>query len=125
MAEGSRKQRIAELKKGPGVFVYLGGAYDTEFIPGVPATDEDGNVLFHKKTRKVIWEKEPVLLKHELAVRKFGREGFEFPKGAAVHVDDPQRAFKLRCLPYMRELEAEGDAEPGRKAKGKKARAEE
>lgn len=41
----NQEQRLAKVKKGPGTFVYLGGACDTEAIPGIPAMGKDGHQL--------------------------------------------------------------------------------
>src|SRR3990167_10271528 len=58
-----RSTRIAALKRGPGVFVYDGSLFDTEFIPthlkvgkkvpildgqGMPVTDRSGRQAYEK-----------------------------------------------------------------------------
>ncbi len=120
------KVKQAELKKGSGAFVYVGGAIDTEFIPGKQATDDYGNKIFNKKTRKPVWEKEPKLLKKE--VETFKLRGYEFPKGEHVVVGDAAIALKLRALECFEELEAVEVVEEGgevpKKRRSKKSEAE-
>ena len=43
MRSTNQKERLQKLKQGAGTFTYLGGAYDTEAVPGVPYVGPDGN----------------------------------------------------------------------------------
>jgi hypothetical protein len=45
MRDSNQKERLAKFKQGAGTFVYQGGAFDTEAIPGVPAKAKDGSQL--------------------------------------------------------------------------------
>ncbi len=45
MRSANQKERLSKLKQGEGTFVYQGGAFDTEAIPGVPMLGKDGNQL--------------------------------------------------------------------------------
>ena len=45
MRSSNQKERLSKLKQGEGTFVYLGGAFDTESIPGIPMLGKDGNQL--------------------------------------------------------------------------------
>lgn len=43
MKSENQKERLQKVKQGEGTFVYLGGASDTEAVPGVPLPGKDGN----------------------------------------------------------------------------------
>lgn len=45
MRASNQKERLEKLKQGEGTFVYLGGACDTEAVPGIPMLGKDGNQL--------------------------------------------------------------------------------
>jgi hypothetical protein len=45
MRSSNQAERLKKLKQGEGTFVYLGGAFDTEAVPGVPALGKDGHQL--------------------------------------------------------------------------------
>lgn len=45
MRSSNQKERLQKLKQGEGTFVYLGGACDTEAVPGIPMLGRDGNQL--------------------------------------------------------------------------------
>ena len=62
----NREKKVAKLKQGGGVFKYVGGAYDSEFIPGIQAVDPDGNPMKDKRSGKPVWVKEPKMIKREL-----------------------------------------------------------
>lgn len=62
-----REDKLKKLKQGEGTFVYLGGAYDTESVPGVPLLGKDGHQV-----------RVPILTEVEAA------------DGRKVHVVDPK-----------------------------------
>lgn len=131
----NREKKIAKLKQGSGVFKYVGGAYDSEFVPGVQALDGDGNPLFDKRKKEPVWVKAPKMIKRELDVyplvqRVLSEEEMSrgavarpprqrFPLGVEVAVNDPRLALKLRCLGFMEEIE-----EPEKPKRGRPAKAE-
>jgi hypothetical protein len=141
-----RKDRLAKIKKGPGVFVYGGEAYDTEAVPtqlkvgknvplldqdGMPVTDRSGRPMFERAGRVVQDSKgQPVLGGEPIIKRKrittYKLRGLEFPEGVAVEVSDAAVALKLRCLGLFEELEGEAaaeatkDAAPEAKKRGRK-----
>lgn len=43
MRATNQKERLQKLRQGEGTFVYEGGFYDTESVPGVPLLGKDGN----------------------------------------------------------------------------------
>lgn len=43
MRSSNQKERLQKLKQGEGTFTYIGGAFDTEAVPGVPYIGKDGN----------------------------------------------------------------------------------
>ena len=43
MRSANQKERLQKLKQGEGTFVYRGGAFDTEAVPGIPYIGKDGN----------------------------------------------------------------------------------
>lgn len=171
MRASNQKERLQKLKQGEGSFVYQGGAFDTEAVPGVPMLGKDGNqlrsVIFTtvedsegKKVQVVdpassdkgelVWKKAPQFKRTELETFKLRAPGvaaehvehgekkgtrlpsltakpdsngkvkplfIEFPKGKSVFVGDPRIALKLRCLPFMKEVDGE---EKQAKGKGEK-----
>jgi hypothetical protein len=125
----SRKENLAKLKKGPGVFVYEGGAYDTECVPtllrrtksepkfddqGMPVLDRAGRQLY-EKTGDVIRgsDGKPVLGGPPKIVKKefdpYAVSGGLFHKDKPVTVGDPRLALKLRGLACFKEVEAEDE----------------
>ena len=137
----SRKLRQAKLERGPGVFVYDGGAFDTAAIPtylkvgrevpafdanSMPVVDAAGRQVYERAGALVRDAKgQPVLggvpeLRHiELDVVVV--RGVSFPRGEAVEVPDDSLALKLRGMDGFREIEPGEEPVPkkrGRKPKG-------
>lgn len=165
MRSANQKERLQKLKQGEGTFVYKGGCFDTEAVPGVPYIGKDGNqarsVVFTtvedsegKKVQivdpkssdkgELVWKKAPqfkriemksykmrigsVVAEHvdgEGLVAKADASGkrpalfLEFEEGKPVFVGDPRMALKLRCLPFMQEVDGKGA--PAKAAKEEKA----
>lgn len=140
-----RKQRLAKLKRGPGVFVYDGSHTDHESIPtyllvgkevakfnestGLPQIDKSGRQVFERAGTVVRNGKgEPVLggvpKIERIAVETKTVRGVDFPTGKKVLVEDPSLALKLRGMDGFEEVEGEADveAEPEASAEAPKAR---
>lgn len=83
-------EKMAAFKRGPGVFVYDGSAFDTESI--APVFDSRGKVA-----------KPEGLKRTKLATLKM--HGVEFAAGKEVAVDDAALALKLRSLGCFKEIE--------------------
>lgn len=121
-----RKERLAKLKKGPGVFVYDGSLCDTESIPtpllvgkaqpvfdarGMPVVDKTGRQQYAPAGQFVRDESgQPVLGGTPKTVTRqlstFKLRGFEFPAGKPVTVSDSALALKLRGMNGFEEVEA-------------------
>jgi hypothetical protein len=137
-----RRERLAQLKKGPGVFRYNGKAVDSESIPtplrngrnqpvfdgsGMPVVDSSGRQVYERAGTIVRDSKgQPVLggqpKVKTIPIEVFKLWGVDFPAGEPVEISDPQLALKLRCLAYFEELEAidvaeedDADEKPKRK----------
>jgi len=130
----TRAEKQAKLKKGPGVFIYCGGAYDTEATPtvlryrkvepvldgqGFPALDKSGRQIF-RNTGDVVRSAEgnpvlggpPEVKKTEIETYKIW--GHEFPRDRKVEVQNEALAFKLRALGCFRETDDAPEAvDPG------------
>lgn len=126
-----RRDRVAMLKKGPGVFVYLGTAFDVESVPtpklvgakapvldadGLPVKDAAGRQVFRPSGAYVtdengntVYGGEPKIIKHKIA--EFKIRGYEFPKGKKVQVSDAVLALKLRGMDCFEEVEGKPDAD--------------
>jgi len=126
--EDSRRRsgRLAQLKKGPGVFVYGGNAVDTDAIPtplligrdeplldtnGMPVLDPAGRQVMKPAGRhatddegRVIMGGVPKIVKKPLAT--FVIRGITFPRGEPVVVGDPGLALKLRGMDCFEEVDA-------------------
>ena len=90
----TRKGRLAQLKRGPGVFVYDGGEFDTEseptpkFLPnGKPDIDHNGKQRLGGP---------PIL--HQIPIDTYELMGVKFPKGVEVEVKLSALALKLRGM---------------------------
>jgi hypothetical protein len=148
----TRKQRLARIKKGPGVFVYDGSAVDTEWEPtvmrhgkkepmftpdGMPVVDVAGRQMYQKvgaimkgKDGRPVFGGEPK--RHTKPIDVLVLWGKEFPSGVPVFVEDTAMARKLRCLGSFDELEgdeaelakSEGAAVEAPKKRGRKAKQE-
>jgi hypothetical protein len=114
----NRKSRQAKLKQGPGVFKYVGGAFDTEAIPTVLKTakleaklDASGNPEYDRAGRAVmvpagapVRDNEgnimmggpPKMKRTELETYVVRRVPFKLD--VAVEVADEQLALKLRGM---------------------------
>ncbi len=141
-----RRDRLAKIKKGPGVFVYDGSAMDTESIPtplltgrktplfdasGLPALDRAGRQIYSSAgepvrnplTGAIVMGGVPKLVHHPVAVYTIREH--EFPKGEPIEVHDDELALKLRCLSCFTEVEADETAEaPKRRRKPRIGEAE-
>ena len=126
-----RKDRLALMKRGPGVFVYNGNAFDVESIPtplligrntlaldkeGLPIRDASGRQMLQPAGKyklddegHVILGGVPKIVKHPIEVFKL--RGREFPKGKKVKVDDPSLALKLRGMDCFDEVDGDADDE--------------
>lgn len=136
--EGNRRERLKQLKKGPGVFVYDGSAVDTEWTPtmllttekepvfkddGTPSLDRSGRVIMKPAGQPVYGDDGQPKMGGKpkvktLSVDVYRLWGVEFPKGEPVKVDSPKLALKLRCMPCFEEVE-EGAA-PKKRGRPKK-----
>lgn len=139
----NRKSKQAKLKQGPGVFTYIGGAFDTEWIPTVlktskqeAAVSDDGSPIYDRAGRPVMVpagrvvrndKGEPMMggppkvVRNEL--KTYTLRKIEFPKGEPVEVFDEALALKLRGLDCFDEAEDEiEDAEPGKQKSKKQKR---
>jgi hypothetical protein len=119
-----RSGRLAQIKKGPGVFVYDGNAVDTEAVPtplligrdeplldkyGMPVLDPAGRQVMKPAGRhatddegRVIMGGVPKIVEKPLAVFKL--RGVKFPKGEPVSVSDAGLALKLRGMDCFEEV---------------------
>lgn len=124
-----RKDRLKKLKKGPGTFVYVGGASDTAAIPtylrmgarvprldaaNMPITDGSGRQVYERAGAIVKDMKgQPVLggppkVEH-IELETYDVRGVSFPKDEPVQVKDPTLALKLRCLSHFEEVDEDGE----------------
>lgn len=139
MAE-NRKSRQAKLKSGPGVFRYVGGAYDTACTPtvlrtsrrepdldgsGMPRLDASGRQMWRPAGAIVRDEKSapvlggpPKVERIELDVCTVRRVPFAL--GEAVEVADEQLALKLRGMECFEEVDG---GEPPKKKRGRPPKA--
>jgi hypothetical protein len=122
----SRALRLAQMKKGPGVFVYDGSSMDHASEPtilmhdgrsepvfdasGRPSLDVAGRQIFHRRGTPVRDERGapvmggvPKITETQLAERKVW--GVSFPAGQAVAVKEPSLALKLRGMGCFEEVE--------------------
>ena len=122
----TRKQRLAQIKRGPGVFVYDGSAVDSHWEPtplragrqepmldndGMPVLDAAGRqrhmrvgALLKGKDGRPVMGGEPK--KTFIPIETYKIWGSEFPTGEPVEVSDQALARKLRCLGCFDEVEA-------------------
>jgi hypothetical protein len=122
-----RRDRVAKLDKGPGVFVYDGSAVDHEWTPtpkligegvakldgnGLPVIGKDGRQVFEDpnkierdaKTGAVVMGGAPK--KKDIPIAVYKLRGIEFPKGKPVEVD-ATLALKLRGMNGFEEVKPE------------------
>jgi len=125
-----RRERLAKLKKGPGVFVYDGEGYDTEAIPtplltgtkspvfnaaGLPVMDASGRQIYEKSGRPVTAQDGTIVMGgvpkvRRIKIKTLKMRGLEFPEGKPVLVADEALALKLRGMDVFEEVEGK-DAE--------------
>lgn len=142
--EGNRKERLKQLKKGPGVFVYDGSGVDTEYIPtmlvtkkaepilkedGTPVLDGSGRIVNKPIGTPILDDSGRPQLGGDPVVKRISIEtyrlwGQSFPKGEPVEVSSPQLAQKLRCMPCFNEVEAGAEAEKPKRLYGSKKKSE-
>jgi hypothetical protein len=122
----SRALRLAQIKKGPGVFVYDGSSVDDASEPtilmhdgrsepvfdasGRPSLDAAGRQIFHRRGTPVRDERGapvmggvPKVTGIEVKERKIW--GHTFPTGVEVAVKDNALALKLRGMGCFKEVE--------------------
>lgn len=134
-----RKERLAQINKGPGTFVFLGG-FDTEFQPtilktgknvpvldeqGLPVVDQVGRQVFkpagtpvYDDAGKPVLGGPPKVVKHEL--KQMTVRGVTFVKGKPTKVTDKTLALKLRCMQSFEEVDEKSGSEKAEKAEPKK-----
>lgn len=120
----NRAAKLAKLKSGPGVFIYVGGEFDTETVPtpvrqgrnqpklgsdNMPIFDSSGRQVFEQvgellrdKNGRPVLGGPPVVKRTPL--ESFRVWGVEFKKGERVEVDDDDLALKLRCRKSFKEV---------------------
>lgn len=126
--EGNRKERLAQLKKGPGVFVYDGTGKDIESIPTPLRRKKKGTMDLDENDRMVEVEAgsivrddngKPVMggkpKRVEHVIKTYKLRGHEFPTGEPVEVSDANLARKLRAMSCFDEVEPKRG--PGRPKK--------
>ena len=135
----NRAQKIAklDLRDGPGVFSYIGGAFDTESTPTVlrygrnepefgadelPVVDRAGRQVFKRVGHIAVDESgkprlggPPTVKRIEMSTFKVG--GVTFQRGEKIVVYDHKLALKLRVSEFFDE--DEGAFEDISKAHGK------
>lgn len=118
MRTSNQRERLQKLKQGEGTFVYLGGAFDTEAVPGIPVLDKHGkqlrSVVFKtveaEGGRKVqvvdpdsddkgelVWKRAPRFLRKEMdpfRVRLTGVAAEHVEDGDGINVKLPSLAAK-------------------------------
>lgn len=119
-----RRDRLAKLKRGPGVFVYDGEAYDTEATPtplltgmkspvfnaaGLPVMDQSGRQIYERSGRPVIAQDGTVVMGgvpkvKRIKIKVLALRGVEFPEGKSVLVTDESLALKLRGMDVFEEV---------------------
>jgi len=133
-AGDNRKQRQANIKRGPGVFVYDGSAMDSASRPtfkrngrlvavldddGFPVTDTSGNQV-HEQSGSFVKDRSgarilggvPEVTMTPMDVFKMkSRNGrpLDFPVGKEVVVSDVDIAFRLRMLDCFSETGESSD----------------
>lgn len=119
-----RRERLAQIKKGPGTFVFLGG-HDTEYTPtpmrtgknvpvldanGMPIVDGSGRQVFqppntidHDEHGQPRLGGPPKVTRHKMD--KFELRGVTFEKDKPTQVNDHALALKLRCMQSFKEVD--------------------
>lgn len=125
-----RKDRLAKLKRGPGVFVYDGSFCSVEHIPtpmltghkepvldanGMPVTDAVGRQVYQPAGRVKTGQDGRPIMGGIPKVKKTPADswtvrGKVFPAGEQVVVDNPSLALKLRGMDGFEEIEGEAVA---------------
>jgi hypothetical protein len=131
----TRKGRLANVKRGPGVFRFLGGI-DVAYVPtyllhgrkeavfsanGLPVVDSSGRQVYERSGSIVRDERgQPVLggepKRVETPITEIELRGLRFVEGEPVEVTDATLALKLRGMNSFEEIEpGEVIGEPKRK----------
>lgn len=142
----TRRERLAKIKKGPGVFVYEGGACAKEFIPtvkrigrkeplldqnGYPVVDSSGRQIYQPSGQPVRENGIPVLggiPKVENRPLDFLTiQGVKLNRGVPVFVSDEVVAVKMRCMAFVKEIDKmpETTEEEAPKKRGRPKKTEE
>ncbi len=120
----TRKGRIAQQKKGPGVFKYLGTANDRASEPtikllgravakldsnGMPVTDASNRQVFEKQGRPVVGVNGQPMMGGipkvtVTPITTYNLWGMDFPTGQEVTVVDRKLALKLRVMTCFEEV---------------------
>jgi hypothetical protein len=139
----TRKKRQAQLKRGPGVFVYDGSLEDTVSHPmplltgdrdvvlddkGFPVTDRAGRVSYKPAGRVVVDTAGRPVMGGAPRIERNAMETVTirdvvFAAGKPVKVD-ASLALKLRGMPGFAEVEAKAEVKESTKAEAKEAKAE-
>jgi hypothetical protein len=128
-SEGNQRRtdRLKQLKKGPGTFVYTGGEFDSVSTPTMllsdgksqPVFNPDGSLVFDAAGRQVFQrigtpvkdEKGNIVLGgvpkvERIPITTYELQGVKFPQGVEVRVKNPALALKLRGMDHFEEVEA-------------------
>lgn len=127
----TRKERLKQVPRGPGVFVYDGSAEDHECIPqikrnkgsepvlgddGLPLIGSDGRMVSRPSGTPVLSDDGTPMLGGPPKIKRipldtYTLRGVDFPKDQPVKVSDLSLALKCRlmsCLTEVNESEAKG-----------------
>ena len=124
-----RKERVARLKKGPGLFVYNGTAKDHDWSPtpqtvgkavqmlddaGMPVVDGSGRPVYERESKYVRDAKGNVVMGGPPKIKTrlldvFNLWGVEFPEGERVEVTNAALALKLRGMDGFDEVDEATD----------------
>lgn len=130
----NRKERFAQIPKGPGVFVYDGSAVDHESTPtilrthhkepeyddrtGLPKMDKAGRQVYKTagipkmdNTGRPMLGGPPEIKR--IPIDTYRLRGSEFPKGEPVKVNNPRLALKLRTMSCFEEVSEEATKKKG------------
>jgi len=141
----SRKERLKDIKRGPGYFAYNGKALSIEDTPTYKMSNKrmykynpDGTLALDAQGRPRmvsagIPERDvngrPMLggepKRAYTPIETYTMWGVEFPPGKPVYVSKKSLALKLRCSPYFNEVEKPSEEEaPAKRKPGRPKKAE-